>query len=76
MSVSDGVISSQIALCLEHLVGQEKEFSISVDTPAQAEQALKMLDSLESNAQVNAYNTFIALNLHTYRLCQRTWKPP
>ncbi|KAF3838588.1 hypothetical protein F7725_010356 [Dissostichus mawsoni] len=38
-------------LCLEHLTGQEKELSISVDTLAQTEQALKRLDSLESNAQ-------------------------
>ncbi|TNN68525.1 Proto-oncogene DBL [Liparis tanakae] len=55
----------EIELCLEHLVGQEKELSISVDTLAQAEQALKRLDSLESNAQVNAYNTSAALSRHT-----------
>ncbi|XP_034058770.1 proto-oncogene DBL isoform X1 [Gymnodraco acuticeps] len=41
----------EMELCLEHLTGQEKELSISVDTLAQTEQALKRLDSLESNAQ-------------------------
>lgn len=40
-------------LCLEHLTAQERELSISVDTLAQTEQALKRLDSLESNAQVS-----------------------
>lgn len=43
-------------LCLEHLTAQEKELSISVDTLAQTEQALKRLDSLESNAQVSVAN--------------------
>uniref|UniRef100_A0A665WRE4 MCF.2 cell line derived transforming sequence a n=1 Tax=Echeneis naucrates TaxID=173247 RepID=A0A665WRE4_ECHNA len=38
-------------LCLEHLMSQEKQLSISVDTLTQTEQALKKLDSLESNAQ-------------------------
>ncbi|XP_056295276.1 proto-oncogene DBL isoform X4 [Pseudoliparis swirei] len=57
----------EIALCLEHLVGQEKEFSISVDTPAQAEQALKMLDSLESNAQVVMSRAQIII-LHGHQL--------
>uniref|UniRef100_A0A4W6EH51 MCF.2 cell line derived transforming sequence n=1 Tax=Lates calcarifer TaxID=8187 RepID=A0A4W6EH51_LATCA len=38
-------------LCLEHLMAQERELSVSVDTLAQTEQALKRLDSLESNAQ-------------------------
>lgn len=32
---------------------QEKELSINVNTLAQTEQALKKLDSLESNAQVS-----------------------
>lgn len=40
-------------LCLEHLTAQERELFISVDTLAQTEQALKRLDSLESNAQVS-----------------------
>ncbi|XP_032383055.1 proto-oncogene DBL isoform X2 [Etheostoma spectabile] len=41
----------EMELCLEHLMGQERELSISVDTLIQTEQALKRLDSLESNAQ-------------------------
>lgn len=40
-------------LCLEHLMAEERELSISVDTLAQTEQALKQLDGLESNAQVS-----------------------
>lgn len=50
-------------MCLEHLVGQERELSISVDTLAQTEQALKRLDSLESNAQVSDDNMYI-LGVH------------
>lgn len=34
-------------------MAQERELSVSVDTLAQTEQALKRLDSLESNAQVS-----------------------
>ncbi|XP_034453197.1 proto-oncogene DBL isoform X1 [Hippoglossus hippoglossus] len=41
----------EMELCLEHLTAEEKELSVSVDTPAQTEQALKRLDELESNAQ-------------------------
>nr|XP_040029495.1 proto-oncogene DBL isoform X1 [Gasterosteus aculeatus aculeatus] len=41
----------EMELCLEHLVGQERELSTSVDTLAQTEQALKRLDCLESSAQ-------------------------
>uniref|UniRef100_A0A4W6EGM3 MCF.2 cell line derived transforming sequence n=1 Tax=Lates calcarifer TaxID=8187 RepID=A0A4W6EGM3_LATCA len=41
----------EMELCLEHLMAQERELSVSVDTLAQTEQALKRLDSLESNAQ-------------------------
>uniref|UniRef100_A0A8D0DCC3 MCF.2 cell line derived transforming sequence n=1 Tax=Sander lucioperca TaxID=283035 RepID=A0A8D0DCC3_SANLU len=41
----------EMELCLEHLTAQERELSISVDTLVQTEQALKRLDSLESNAQ-------------------------
>ncbi|XP_056239333.1 proto-oncogene DBL isoform X3 [Seriola aureovittata] len=41
----------EMELCLEHLMAQERALSISVDTLAQTEQALKRLDSLESNAQ-------------------------
>lgn len=40
-------------LCLEHLMAEERELSISVDTLTQTEQALKRLDGLESNAQVS-----------------------
>lgn len=39
-------------LCLEHLLAQEKEVPIFVDTLPQAEQSLKRLDTLESSAQV------------------------
>ncbi|XP_023814801.1 proto-oncogene DBL isoform X2 [Oryzias latipes] len=42
---------SEMDLCLEHLMNQEKEFSTKVSTLAQTEQALKRMDSLESNAQ-------------------------
>ncbi|XP_038145520.1 proto-oncogene DBL isoform X4 [Cyprinodon tularosa] len=41
----------EMELCLEHLMQQERELSINVSTLAQTEQALKRLDSLESNAQ-------------------------
>uniref|UniRef100_A0A672YRE6 MCF.2 cell line derived transforming sequence a n=1 Tax=Sphaeramia orbicularis TaxID=375764 RepID=A0A672YRE6_9TELE len=52
-------------LCLEHLLAQEKEMSISVDTLPQVEQALKKLDSLESNAQdVMARAQIIILHGH------------
>lgn len=40
-------------LCLDHLMAQERELSVSVDTLPQTEQALKRLDTLESNAQVS-----------------------
>uniref|UniRef100_A0A8C3AU38 MCF.2 cell line derived transforming sequence n=1 Tax=Cyclopterus lumpus TaxID=8103 RepID=A0A8C3AU38_CYCLU len=48
-------------------VGQERELSISVDTLAQAEQALKRLDSLESNAQEVMSRAQIII-LHGYQL--------
>ncbi|XP_058505226.1 proto-oncogene DBL isoform X5 [Solea solea] len=41
----------EMEFCLEHLAAQERELTVSVDTEAQAEHALKKLDSLESNAQ-------------------------
>uniref|UniRef100_A0A1A8EEH5 MCF.2 cell line derived transforming sequence a n=1 Tax=Nothobranchius kadleci TaxID=1051664 RepID=A0A1A8EEH5_NOTKA len=41
----------EMDLCLEHLMGQEKELSLNVNTLAQAEVALKKLDCLESNSQ-------------------------
>nr|XP_043895415.1 proto-oncogene DBL isoform X1 [Solea senegalensis] len=41
----------EMEFCLEHLTAQERELTVSVDTEAQAEHALKKLDSLESNAQ-------------------------
>ncbi|KAM7417436.1 hypothetical protein PAMA_017200 [Pampus argenteus] len=41
----------EMELCLEHLMAEERELSISVDTLAQTEQALKRLDGLESKAQ-------------------------
>ncbi|XP_041845858.1 proto-oncogene DBL isoform X4 [Melanotaenia boesemani] len=41
----------EMNLCLEHLMSQEKELSINVNTLAQTEQMLKKLDTLESNAQ-------------------------
>lgn len=44
-------------LCLGHLRVQERELSISVDTLAQTEQALKRLDGLESNAQVSDFQS-------------------
>ncbi len=40
-------------MCVDHLMAQERELPKSVDTLAQTEQALKRLDSLESNAQVS-----------------------
>lgn len=40
---------------------QEKELLISVDTLGQTEQALKRLDSLESNAKVSQYLQITAL---------------
>uniref|UniRef100_A0A8C4F9T8 MCF.2 cell line derived transforming sequence a n=1 Tax=Dicentrarchus labrax TaxID=13489 RepID=A0A8C4F9T8_DICLA len=52
-------------LCLDHLMSQESELPISVDTLAQAEQALKRLDSLEINAQeVMARAQIIILHGH------------
>ncbi|KAM6953713.1 proto-oncogene DBL [Aplochiton taeniatus] len=41
----------QMETCMERLLAQEKEVCLSVDTPAQAEQALKDLGSLEDQAQ-------------------------
>lgn len=40
-------------LCLEHLMHQERELSINVNTLAQTEQLLKRLNDLEANAQVS-----------------------
>lgn len=55
----------EMELCLEHLLAQEKETSISVDTLPQVEQALKKLDTLESNAQdVMARAQIIILHGH------------
>lgn len=51
-------------LCLEHLMNQEKEFSTKVSTLAQTEQALKRMDSLESNAQVSVVQSYF---LHVLR---------
>uniref|UniRef100_A0A3Q1IXC5 MCF.2 cell line derived transforming sequence a n=1 Tax=Anabas testudineus TaxID=64144 RepID=A0A3Q1IXC5_ANATE len=52
-------------LCLEHLVAQERELSIHVDTLAQTEQGLKRLDTLECNAQdVMARAQIIILHGH------------
>lgn len=36
-------------------MAQERELSVSVNTLAQTEQALKRLDNLESNTQVSKY---------------------
>lgn len=56
-------------LCLDHLVGQERELSTSVDTLAQTEQALKRLDCLESSAQVDTCQHLqITLNLDRQRV--------
>ncbi|MED6289467.1 hypothetical protein CHARACLAT_003060 [Characodon lateralis] len=41
----------EIELCLGHLMHRERELSINMSTLAQTEQALKRLDSLESNGQ-------------------------
>ncbi|XP_037833166.1 proto-oncogene DBL isoform X1 [Kryptolebias marmoratus] len=41
----------EMDLCLDHLMSREKELSINVNTLAQAEEALKRLNTLESNAQ-------------------------
>ncbi|XP_068596179.1 proto-oncogene DBL [Brachionichthys hirsutus] len=41
----------EMEMCLEHLMAQEREVVASVNTVVQAEQALKRLGSLESNAQ-------------------------
>ncbi|KAM6924206.1 proto-oncogene DBL [Xenentodon cancila] len=41
----------EMDLCLEHIMCQEKELSLNVNTLAQTEQALKRLDDLESNSQ-------------------------
>uniref|UniRef100_A0A3B5A0C5 MCF.2 cell line derived transforming sequence n=1 Tax=Stegastes partitus TaxID=144197 RepID=A0A3B5A0C5_9TELE len=55
----------EIELCLEHLMAQERELSITVNTLAQADQALKKLDSVESNAQeVMARAQIIILHGH------------
>ncbi|XP_028272182.1 proto-oncogene DBL isoform X3 [Parambassis ranga] len=55
----------EMELCLEHLMTQERELSISVNTLAQTEQALKRLDSLESNAhEVMARAQIIILHGH------------
>ncbi|XP_053179359.1 proto-oncogene DBL [Scomber japonicus] len=55
----------EMELCLEHLMAEERELSISVDTLAQTEQALKRLDGLESNAQeVMARAQIIILHGH------------
>ncbi|XP_044060416.1 proto-oncogene DBL isoform X2 [Siniperca chuatsi] len=55
----------EMELCLGHLMAQERELPISVDTLAQTEQALKRLDSLESNAQeVMARAQIIILHGH------------
>ncbi|KAM9740392.1 proto-oncogene DBL isoform 3-T3 [Menidia menidia] len=55
----------EMDLCLEHLMCQEKELSINVNTLAETEQALKRLDSLESNAQeVMARAQIIILHGH------------
>ncbi|KAM9850276.1 proto-oncogene DBL [Aulostomus maculatus] len=51
--------------CLERLMTQEKELSISVDTPDQTQRALKQLDSLESTAkEVMARAQIIILHGH------------
>uniref|UniRef100_A0AAQ5Y0Z7 MCF.2 cell line derived transforming sequence a n=1 Tax=Amphiprion ocellaris TaxID=80972 RepID=A0AAQ5Y0Z7_AMPOC len=50
-------------LCLEHLMAQERELSISVNTLAQTEQALKKLDNIESN-EVMARAQIIILHGH------------
>lgn len=39
-------------------MNQEKEFSTKVSTLAQTEQALKRMDSLESNAQVSVVQSY------------------
>eukprot|EP00064_Thunnus_orientalis_P002095 superscaffoldBa00000145_g2102 len=55
----------EMELCLEHLMAEERELSISVDTLTQTEQALKRLDGLESNAQeVMARAQIIILHGH------------
>uniref|UniRef100_A0A3B3UJH6 MCF.2 cell line derived transforming sequence n=1 Tax=Poecilia latipinna TaxID=48699 RepID=A0A3B3UJH6_9TELE len=41
----------EMEMCLEHLMHQERELSINVNTLAQTEQLLKRLDDLETNAQ-------------------------
>ncbi|XP_027141618.1 proto-oncogene DBL isoform X1 [Larimichthys crocea] len=55
----------EMEMCLDHLMTQEKELLISVDTLGQTEQALKRLDSLESNAkEVMARAQIIILHGH------------
>lgn len=49
------VYSTQMELCLKHLIAQERELVTSVNTLPQAEQALKKLDLLESSAQVGLF---------------------
>lgn len=46
-------------LCLGHLTAQEREFSVAVETLAQTEQALKKLNTLESNAQVSLHQCLL-----------------
>lgn len=49
----------QMELCLGHLTAQEREFSVAVETLAQTEQALKKLNTLESNAQVSLHQCLL-----------------
>lgn len=54
-------------------MAQERELSTSVDTLAQTEQALKRLDSLETNAQVSVFQThcpysFYLIQLYLYSI--------
>lgn len=46
------VSSTQMELCLKHLIAQERELVTSVNNLPQTEQALNKLDVLESSAQV------------------------
>uniref|UniRef100_A0A3Q2CNF6 MCF.2 cell line derived transforming sequence a n=1 Tax=Cyprinodon variegatus TaxID=28743 RepID=A0A3Q2CNF6_CYPVA len=58
----------EMELCLEHLMQQERELSINVSTLAQTEQALKRLDSLESNAQQEVISRAQIIILHGHQL--------
>lgn len=51
-------------------MSREKELSINVNTVAQAEEVLKSLDSLESNAQVSVGPVTLSTSLRLETLLQ------